>query len=117
MKCGIYQGDTLSPLLFCLCLNPLSYILEGYKISPTGNLTHLLYMDNLKLFSQNDTGLQKMGDLVRKHSDDIGMFFGIRKCAKLTVKRGKPMTTGPVLEMRLVNWPMVRPITTWVSLS
>ena len=78
VKCGIYQGDTLSPLLFCLCLNPLSYILDGlkgYKISPTGNLTHLLYMDDLKLFSQNDTGLQKMLDLVRKFSDDIGMFF------------------------------------------
>ena len=100
VKCGIYQGDTLSPLLFCLCLNPLSYILDGlkgYKISPTGNLTHLLYMDDLKLFSQNDTGLQKMVDLVRKFSDDIGMSFGISKCAKLTVKQAKPISTGPVL--------------------
>lgn len=100
VKCGIYQGDTLSPLLFCLCLNPLSYMLDGlkgYKMSSTGNLTHLLYMDDIKLFAQNDAGLQKMVDLVRKFSDDIRMSFGISKCAKLTVKRGKPVSTGPIL--------------------
>ena len=34
---------------------------------------------------------------MRKFSDDNEMSFGISKCAKLTVKRGKPMTTGPVL--------------------
>ena len=63
VKCGIYQGDTLSPLMFCLCLNPLSYMLDGLKgckMSSTGNLTHLLYMDDIKLFAQNDAGLQKM---------------------------------------------------------
>ena len=62
--------------------------LKGYEISPTGNLTHLLYMDNLKLFAQNDDGLQKMVDLVRRFSDDIRMSFGISKCAKLTRKVG-----------------------------
>ena len=100
VKRGIYQGDTLSPLLFCLCLNPLSYMLDelkGYKISPTGNLTHLLYMDDIKLFAQNDTELQRLVDLVRRISDDIGMSFGINKYAKLTVKRGKPVSTGPVI--------------------
>jgi len=56
------------------------------------DLTHLLYMDDIKLFAQNDTGLQKMVDLVRRFSDDIGMTFGINKCAKLTVKRGKDMS-------------------------
>ena len=33
---GIFQGDTLSPLLFCLCLVPITNILKqegyGYKI-------------------------------------------------------------------------------------
>ena len=34
---------------------------------------------------------------MRNFSDDIGMSFGISKCAKLTVKRGKPVSTGPML--------------------
>ena len=36
IKCGIFQGDSLSPLIFCLALAPLSTILNGtgygYKI-------------------------------------------------------------------------------------
>ena len=36
IKCGIFQGDSLSPLLFCLALVPLSYELNntgyGYNI-------------------------------------------------------------------------------------
>ena len=71
--------------------------LKGYKVSPMGNLTHLLYMDDIKLFAQNDAGLQKMVDLVQMFSDDIKMSFGINKCAKLSVKRGKLVSTGPVL--------------------
>ena len=38
-----------------------------------------------------------MVDLVRKFSDEIRMSFGISKCAKLTMKRGKPVSTGPIL--------------------
>ena len=55
IRCGIFQGDTLSPLLFCLSLNPLSYLLdtmERYKISSTIDLTPLMYMDDIKLFPQ-----------------------------------------------------------------
>ena len=35
--------------------------------------------------------------MVRRFSDDIGMTFGIDKCAKLTVKCGKSMSTGPII--------------------
>ena len=31
VRCGIFQGDTLSPLLFCLSLNPLSHLLDTLK--------------------------------------------------------------------------------------
>jgi len=97
IRCGIFQGDTMSPLLFCLALNPLSYLLDnlkGYKVSTAVNLTHLMYMDDIKLFAQNDSYLQSLVDTVRTFSDDICMKFGFQKCAKLTVKRGKCTLSG-----------------------
>ena len=44
---GIFQGDSLSPLIFCLCLIPITNILKRakveYKLSKT-LISHLLYM-------------------------------------------------------------------------
>ena len=55
IKYGIFQGNTLSPLLFCLALSCLLDNLKRYKISVTVNLTHLMYIDDIKLFAQNDS--------------------------------------------------------------
>jgi len=85
----------LSPLLFCLSLNPLSYLLDelsGYRVVNSSTVTHLLYMDDLKLFAPNDAGLQTSIDLVEMLSADIRMSFGIENCAKLSIKRGKPVS-------------------------
>ena len=54
-KQGIFQGDSLSPLLFVLALIPLSFILRkakaAYKFSKSkGKINHLLFMDDLKLY-------------------------------------------------------------------
>jgi len=48
-----------------------------------------MYMDDIKLFAQNDSYVQTLVDTVRTFSDDIGMQFGLQKCAKLSAKRGK----------------------------
>jgi len=36
IQCGIFQGDSMSPLLFCLALNPLSEVIKstayGYTV-------------------------------------------------------------------------------------
>ncbi|CAK1598441.1 unnamed protein product [Parnassius mnemosyne] len=52
---GIFQGEWLSPIWFCLSLNPLSTLLEGsgrgFQLRKGGTkVTHLFYMDGLKLF-------------------------------------------------------------------
>jgi hypothetical protein len=57
MNRGIFQGDDLNALWFCICLNPSSVSLNeskyGYKRGTiktgTYKLNHLLYMDDLKL--------------------------------------------------------------------
>ena len=45
-------------------------------------------MDDLKLYAKDDSELEGFLRIV-KGSDDIGMDFGLSKCAKTTFKRGK----------------------------
>ena len=91
---GIFQGDSLSPLLFVLALFPLSMILRkvsaGYEMKKDGcRINHLLFMDDLKLFAKNEKAIDSLVQTVRIFSDDIGMKFGLEKCAAMTMKRGK----------------------------
>ena len=42
-KCMWYfQGDTFSPLLFCLTLTPLSMLLDLFQATTTRKVNHLL---------------------------------------------------------------------------
>ena len=89
---GVFQGDSLSPLLFCLCLIPLTNILKrakiGYKL--LGRLiSHLLYMDDLKIYSKNAEEMERSRKLVAQFSEDICMDFGLDKCAVVHMKKGE----------------------------
>ena len=90
---GIFQGDTLSPLLFITSLLPLSILLRkakpGYKLRQGRKVNHLLYMDDLKLYGKNKAELESLVQTVKIFTDDIGMRFGLSKCATLVMKRGK----------------------------
>lgn len=98
---GIFQGDSLSPLLFIIAMNPLSKELNklnvGYEMkrSPTEKtkVGHLFFVDDLKLFSPTTEGLTKQLNLVKQFSDDINMTFGLDKCAKAEFKKGKLIKT------------------------
>lgn len=94
IKRGIFQGDSLSPLLFCIALIPLSSELNstgfGYNVHKNAsNINHLFYMDDLKLYSKTEQQLEGALHVVKKFSDDINMKFGLSKCAKATLKGGK----------------------------
>ena len=88
---GIFQGDSLSLLLFCLALTPLSCELSdtgyGYKIGEE-KINHLFYM--------NDKKLDGLLCAAKKFSDGIGIEFGLGKCAKATFIRGRLTSTNEI---------------------
>ena len=94
IKRGIFQGDSLTPLVFVLALIPLSLILRktkaAYEFSESKEkINHLLFMDDLKLYSQNEEGLDSLVQTVRVFSEDIGMEFDTEKCAMLVTEKEK----------------------------
>ena len=80
--------------MFVLALIPLSLILRkakaAYEFSESKeNINHFLFMDDLKLYSRSEKGLDSLVQTVRVFSEDIGMEFGIEKCAMLAMEKGK----------------------------
>ncbi|XP_078348127.1 uncharacterized protein LOC144633190 isoform X1 [Oculina patagonica] len=92
IKSGIFQGDSLSPLLFCLALAPLSSLIKastyGYEVQGK-TISHLFYMDDLKTYAKSDSQQTGLLNIVKTFSDDIKMEFGLDKCAKAAFKGGK----------------------------
>ena len=90
----LFQGDSLSPLLFVLALIPLTLLLRkvkaGYNLAnglPTIN--HLLFMDDLKLYGKSKNQVDKLLQSVQVVSEDIKMEFGMEECAVLFMKMWK----------------------------
>ena len=80
--------------MFLLALIPSSLILRKAKaayefLESKEKINHLLFMDHLKLYSQSEKGLSSLVQTVRVFSEDIGMEFGIEKCAMLVMEKGK----------------------------
>ena len=77
-------------------MNPLSHLLResqlGYKTKKGHLINHLLYMDDLKLYGKSERELDNLVQTVRIFSEDINMTFGLGKCAKTVLKRGKLST-------------------------
>lgn len=98
MKCpsgeDYSKGNILSPLLFVIAMLPLSSVLNksaaGYQLSKEeGKITRLLFMDDRKLYGSNEKEINSLVHTVRVFSSDIGIDFGIEKCAVMVMKRGK----------------------------
>ena len=64
-----------------------------------------MYMDDIKLFAKNEKEMETLIHAVRIYSQDIGMEFGIEKCAMLVMKSGKRHMTD---EMELPNHDRIR---------
>ena len=101
IKRGIFQGDSLSHLVFVL---PLILILRkakaAYEVSESKEkINHLLFMDDLKLHSRSEKRLDSLVQTVCVFSEDIGMEFGIKKCAMLVMEKGK------IVKSVDIEWP------------
>ena len=108
IKRGIFPGDSHSPLIFVICMIPLSKVLckakAGYRLGDV-KLNHLLFMDDLKMFAKNEIG--SLVSTVQVISQDIGMQFGIKKCGVTIMKRGTLVKSEDV---RLTNGESIKEV-------
>ena len=92
IKRGIFQGDSLSPLIFTVCMVPLTKTLQdakaGYTLGDV-KINHLFFMDDLKVYGKDKAQIESLVSTVQLISQDIGMEFGIKKCGVVVLKRGK----------------------------
>ena len=82
---GIFQGETFSPLWFCLAMNPFSwtlnqqsnygYLLKSKEIST--RITHTFFINDFKLFVETVLNLHHLLKTVQGFSKDIRLEFGI----------------------------------------
>ena len=87
-------------MLLCIALNPLSALLNksiyGYRFKSGTTINHLIYMGEIKLSSKNEQDIDSLMHLTRVFSSDIGMTFGLAKCGRLIVNRGKVKSTSGI---------------------
>ena len=62
----------------------------GYQAA---KISHLVYMDDLKLYGKSSNELEPLLNTIRIFSTDISMEFGLEKCATLT-KEKQPTLKG-----------------------
>ena len=105
---GIFQGDSMSPLIFCMCLFPLTNLLNRTKIGVSisnrkeKKINHLMYMDDIKIYANGDKNMSRLLNLLQKFNEDVNMTLGVEKCATLRINNStiEPETLNslPVLD-------------------
>ena len=94
---GIFQGASLSPLLFAISMVPLTHLLHKAKARYTfgggEKINHLLFMDDLKLYGKSENEIKGLVSTVEVFSQDLGMEFGIKKCGVIIMNRRKVKST------------------------
>ena len=108
---GVPQGDYLSVTLFILSLNPLSYLLntrtkgikKGLGSAWQLSLSHLFFVDDLKLFSSSIEENKVQLAIVTELSRDIGMSYGEDKCGYICIEHGKRKSQGKSIVINRVN--------------
>ncbi|VDO05992.1 unnamed protein product [Haemonchus placei] len=103
---GLMQGDTLSPLLFCLAIAPISGWLrsniEPYRTRTGGGarsegrleMNHIFYMDDLKVYTTSWEDLVKAKVGIQRVAEQLGLKMNPSKCAVKTLNTTAGEQTG-----------------------
>ena len=112
---GFLQGDSYSPVGFCLTEVPIGLLLresKGFKMGNPGERinrrTHSLFIDDLKVYAENHENLKTVNNTIVKASEDTGAVYGVRKCAEVVYRRGK-MVRSEGLDMLHEKMPSLDP--------
>ena len=89
-----HGGHAMSPLLFYIELIPLSALLAKsayvYRLNGGTTISHLLYMDSIKIYAKNEQHINSLIHLTRVFNSDIGMTLDLAKCGrKKSAKKSK----------------------------
>ena len=102
-KRGLFQGDSLAPVLFTLAIAPISHALsqvKGHKLCTGTEITHVLYMDDLKTYTPTEAAAVESLNTVCRVSKAVGMELGHAKCATARISKGRDAVvthpTGPI---------------------
>ena len=98
-KRGLFQGDSLSPLLFCLAISPISVMLregQGHQSPHVGRVTHLFFMDDLKAYEDDYEEMESTLEMVESAAQAVGMELGAQKCGVAHIKRGRVTERGGI---------------------
>ena len=105
ISCGFLQGDSYSPVEFCISEIPVCRLLQQsrwYRMSPPENRdvsrTHDLFVDDLKVYQESHEILRDVNEVIVQASHDTGACYGVSKCAEIVFERGK-MVKGKGLEI------------------
>ena len=76
----IFKGDNLSPLLFVICMIPMTQISRKvksrYTLKNGEKLNHLLFTNDLMIFAKSDCEVNGLVSTVQMLSNNIAMELG-----------------------------------------
>ena len=76
-----------------MCTNPIAWNLkatDGYKLSKPieGKITHLLYVDDMKVFAASQSKLDRVLKVTKTAMEDIGLIWNKKKCSIAHITKG-----------------------------
>ena len=96
IMCGFLQGDSYSPVGFCLSEISVCKLLQeskGYRMEQPGKRdvkrTHSLFVDDSKVYQESHKTLKDVNEMIVKASNDTGACYGVAKYAEIVFERGK----------------------------